>query len=271
VDADRPGLHPAPVRLLTVRLLAVLWALTWWVFPGFGLIDLSVTWDPGWPVVLEASWGVFTTVLVGGSFLAVAVVPRRAAPALVTLATALGALLVAAVAGEEPQVLGYAGVLVVEAAVLLALLRPWRERPVSGRPSLPLAVLAVLGVVPWLLHAGVVFAANRRGAGEVIGDITNGVDHYAVQGALAVALVALPALAAVWPRGRRHLGVAAGVSAAYLGLVSYAAPGSWAGFSPTWSVLCLAWGLAVATLAVVPPRLQPGQLRGEVVEAERAL
>jgi hypothetical protein len=43
------------VRLLTVRLLAVLWALSWWVFPGFGVIDLSVTWDPGWPVVLEAS------------------------------------------------------------------------------------------------------------------------------------------------------------------------------------------------------------------------
>ena len=61
------------MRLLAVRVLAVLCALTWLVLPGFGVIDLSVTWDPGWPVVLEASWGVFMTVLVGGSFLAVAV------------------------------------------------------------------------------------------------------------------------------------------------------------------------------------------------------
>src|SRR3954449_7264680 len=80
MDAASTARHPLPVRLLTVRLVAVLWALTWWVFPGFGLIDLSVTWDQGWPVVLEASWGVFMTVLVGGSFLVVAVRPGRAAP-----------------------------------------------------------------------------------------------------------------------------------------------------------------------------------------------
>jgi hypothetical protein len=271
LDHGTAARHPAPVRLLTVRVAAVLWALTWWIFPGFGLIDLSVTWDPGWPVVLEASWGVFMTVLVGGSFLTVAVRPRRTAPALVTIAIALAALLVCAVAGLEPQVLGYAAVLAVQTAVLLALLRPWREPLRLGRPSLPLAALAVFGVVPWLAHAGAVFAANRRGAGESIGDITNGVDHYAVQGALALALVVLPALAAGWPRGRRHLGVTAGLSAGYLGLVSLAFPDSWAGFSPVWSALCLAWGLAVAAIAVVPPRLQLGELGGEVVEAERAL
>src|SRR3954454_21645326 len=175
MDAGRALLHPLPVRLLTVRLLAVLWALTWWIFPGFGLIDLSVTWDPGWPVVLEAGWGAFMTVLVGGSFLAIAVRPRRAAAALVSLATALATLLVCAAAGLEPQVLAYAAVLAVETAVLLALLRPWWEPPRFGRPSLPLAALAVTGVVPWLAHAGSMFAANRRGAGETIGDITNGV------------------------------------------------------------------------------------------------
>ena len=43
------------MRLLAVRVLAVLFALTWLVLPGFGLIDLSVSWDPDWPVVLEAA------------------------------------------------------------------------------------------------------------------------------------------------------------------------------------------------------------------------
>jgi hypothetical protein len=34
------------VRLLLGRAIAAFFALTWLVFPGFGLIDLSVTWDP---------------------------------------------------------------------------------------------------------------------------------------------------------------------------------------------------------------------------------
>jgi hypothetical protein len=89
------------VRLLAVRVLASFCALTWLVFPGFGLVDLSVTWDPDWPVVLEASWGVIMSVLVGGSFLAVAVRPRRTAPAEVTVLITLTAWLVAAVAGLE--------------------------------------------------------------------------------------------------------------------------------------------------------------------------
>ena len=67
------------MRPLVVRVVAALFVLTWFVLPGFGLIDLSVTWDSDWPVVLEASWGVFMTVLVGGSFLAVAVRPHRTA------------------------------------------------------------------------------------------------------------------------------------------------------------------------------------------------
>ena len=79
------------VRMIVARVLAAFFALTWLVLPGFGLIDLSVTWDADWPVVLETGWGVFMTVLVGGSFLAATVAPYRTAPAeavlLVGLAT----------------------------------------------------------------------------------------------------------------------------------------------------------------------------------------
>ena len=260
------------MRTIAARLFAVLFALTWLVFPGFGLIDLSVSWNPGWPVVLEASWGVLMTVLVGGSFLAVAVRPRRTAPAQVTLLVALATWLVAAAAGLEWQLLGYAAVLAVEAGALFALL-PQREaaRPRLRSPDVPLLVLAALGIVPWLVHAERMFRANRRNAGVIIGDVTMGVDHYAVQGALALALVALVVLAAWWPRGRRSLGVPAGLCAGYLGLVSYAFPATWGGFDATWSLLCLAWGVAVALAGLVAPRSEPGELRGEVVEAERSL
>jgi hypothetical protein len=252
------------VRLLAVRVVAVFLALTWLVFPGFGLIDLSVTWDPGWPVVLEASWGVVMTVLVGGSFLAVAVDPRRTAPAQVTVLVTLASWLVAAAAGLEWQLLGYVGVLVLEAATLVALL-PARERlrPFAVSVSWPLLALAALGAVPWLLHAAQMFAANRRDAGLLIGDVTNGVDHYAVQGAMALALVALTGMAAVWPRGRRFLGVSVGLCAGYVGLVSFAFPGTWAGLSPLQSVLCMAWALGAAVLSVLSvPTARPAPPRG---------
>ena len=259
------------MRLPVVRVLAVFFALTWLVLPGFGLIDLSVTWDPDWPVVLEASWGVFMTVLVGGSFLAIAVRPTRASPATVTLLVSLATWLVAAAAGLEWPLLGYAALLALQ--LPLVLLVPGRERvrPVAWSVSRPTLVLAVLGIVPWLLHAERMFASNRRNAGVLIGDVTMGVDHYAVQGALALALVARPLLAAGGPRGRRYLGTSAGLCAGYVGLVSFAFPVTWAGLSPLWSVLCMAWAAAITGLAIAAPRLQARQLGGEVVQAERAL
>ena len=66
----------------------------------------------------------------------------------------------------------------------------------------------------------------------IISDVTMGVDHYAVQGALALALPALALLAAVWPCGRRLLGLGVGLCAGYVGLVSFAFPATWAGLPP---------------------------------------
>jgi hypothetical protein len=257
------------VRTTVGRVLAAFFALSWLVFPGFGLIDLGVTWDPDWPVVLEASWGVFMTVLVGGSFLAVAVRPARAAPATATLLVALASMLVSAALGLEPPLLGYAGLLAVQIALLLPL-GPARERlePRDRSVWWPLLVVALAGGIPWLVHAAAMFRANRADAGALIGEQTMGVDHHAVQGALALALVVLALVAAGWPRGRRYLGSLIGICAGYLGLVSVAFPSAWAGFDPVWSWLCIGWGAAVAILAVAAPRLQPRELRREVVEAQ---
>ena len=35
-----------------------------------GVIDLAVTWDPDWPVALEAGWGLLCTIGLGLPFLA---------------------------------------------------------------------------------------------------------------------------------------------------------------------------------------------------------
>lgn len=253
------------------RVVAVLFAVTWLLFPGFGLIDLSVTWDEEWPVVLEASWGVFMTVLVGGSFLAVAVAPGRAAPAVVTLGAGLATWLVAAVLGQEPELQLYIWILAVQGAIIVGMLArlPGREplRPGGWSVHRPLLAVALAGLVPWLGHAERMLRASRRDAGVIIGDLTMDVDHYTVQGAWALVLPTLAVLAACWPRGRVHLGVGVGLSAGYVGLVSSAFPGTWGGFSPAWSVACMAWATAIALLALAAARSEPRQLRREVVES----
>ncbi|WP_422677982.1 hypothetical protein [Blastococcus brunescens] len=263
------------MRLATARVVAAFSAVTWLFLPGFGLTDLSVTWDEDWAVVLEASWGTFMTVLVGGSFLAVVATPRRPAPALVTLGVSLLTWLVAVAVGLEPPLLFFIAILTAELALLTWLLAgvPGRESLLPGGAEVrwPLLVVAATGAVPWLWHAERMFRASRRNAGETINELTMNVDHYTVQGAWALALPTLALLAACWPRGRRHLGLGVGLSAGYVGLVSSAFPGTWGGFSPSWSVACMAWAAAVTLLALVPSRSEPGQLRGQVVEAQRAL
>lgn len=259
------------VRLVTARALAVLWALSWLLLPGMGLIDLSVSWDEDWAVVLEASWGITMTVLVGGSFLAVAVRPQHARAAWATLGVTLACWLVAAAAGLEWPLLVFVALLAGQAALLLAVLpvRPHVRVRWSVAPALLL--VASLAAVPWLVHAAGMWRANRRGAGVALGEVTNGIDHHAVQGALALSLVVLPLLAACWPEGRRFLGACAGLCAGYVGLVSVAFPGEWAGFSPTWSWACLGWAAAVVLRSAAPDRSELRELRLEVVEAERPL
>jgi hypothetical protein len=259
------------VRLLALRVAAVLFAVSWLVLPGFGLADLMVSWDPDWPVVLEAGWGLFMTVLVAGSFLTVAVRPRDVTVPGVILAVTLATWIGSAVAGQEEELLGFAGLLAAEAAVVAVLAGRGRLQPPQWSVSVPLLAVALAAVGPWVLYAVDMYRLNRFNVFEAVGDITMGIDHYAVQGALAVALVLLAGLAACWPRGRRHLGLGGGLVAGYLGLVSLTHPGYEAALGTPWSALAIAWGVVVAVLAVPAPRLQPGEFRGEVVEAERAL
>jgi hypothetical protein len=117
-------------------------------------------------------------------------------------------------------------------------------------PSLPMLALAVVGVVPWSVYALTMYAANREGRAD--SDITNGIDHYSVQGALGLALVALGVVAAVWPDGRRFIGTCVGVSATYLGLVSFGWQGEAGGFAALWSIASMAWGVAVTAVAWRP-------------------
>jgi hypothetical protein len=230
------------------RVAAVVFALTWLIYPGFGLIDLSVTWDPGWAVGLEAGWGLLFTVLVAAAFVRIAVRPRQPGPAVVQLLCVAAALAVSAAASLEWALVLVALAVAAEALAVALLVRGGPLTAGGVRVDRPLAVLAGLAALPWLAYANAMYAANRVGLPE---DISIGIDHYAVQGAVGLALVVLSGLAAGRPRGRRFVGAGVGLVAAYLGLVCLAWPGTPGGLGPVWSVLSMAWGVAFGTLALV--------------------
>ena len=232
------------------RFLAGLFALSWFGFPGFGLIDLSVTWDPDWPQMLEAGWGLYMTLFVGIPFTAIAVRPRAAAAAAVQLYVAAGALIVSAIPALEWQLTVLGAAIVVETVM------------VTGPPSLPdfepprrgswhpLWIPAVIGTIPWLVYAIAMWDLNRQD--RIDGDITIGIDHYSVQGAFGLVSILLVTVAALWPTGRVLIGMCVGLSALYLGLVSWVWHPTPASFNQTWSGLCVLWGCAVSVLSAFP-------------------
>ena len=244
------------VRIGLLRVLAALFAASWITFPGFGLVDLAVTWSSDWPQVLEAGWGLFFTVLVGAAFVSVAVRPRAAGPPVAQLAVATLALAVSVVAGREAPLVWAPVVIAVEMLVVAWLAGPtWRSWTASRGASAPMLALAAIGVVPWLAYALDMWAANREGRPEA--DITTGVDHYAVQGALGLALAVLPLLAALRSALIPLITLCTGIAAAYLGLVSFAWEDAAAGFGAAWSEAAMAWGLALVAVSLVAAVRRP--------------
>jgi hypothetical protein len=230
-------------------VLAAVFAFGWVVLPGFGAIDLAVTWNPEWEQVLEAGWGLYFSVIVGVPFVVVAIRPSASRPGIVQLVAATAVLVVSGVVATEVGALVLAAVLGLQTAVVAWLIRrswpPEREAGVSRT----LLALAAVGAVPWLAYALDMWALNRRDLPDA--DITNSIDHYSVQGGVGLALAALPALAAVRADLRPLVPVCAGIVAAYLGLVSYAWPDAAGGFSRAWSMAAMAWGSALIVVAAI--------------------
>lgn len=108
------------------RLAAALFAVSWAVLPGFGVIDLSVTVQPAreWQssVAVNAGWGLLTTVLLGGAFAWTALRPLQFAVAAVQIVAVAIALTVAAVAGSESGAFVLGALAVSELLVVRTLL-----------------------------------------------------------------------------------------------------------------------------------------------------
>jgi hypothetical protein len=190
------------------RLAAVLFALTWAVLPGFGLIDLSVTVKPGefrGVVPVDAGWGLLTTVLLAGAFAWSAVRPRHFAVAAVQLVVVAVALVVSSIAGSESGAFVLAAFVLIEVSVLATLLPRVTDVGFSISVSWPLAATAAIGAGPWLAYAGDMWAANREGRAPE--EITIAINHWAVQGGLALASLRWPTEApnnGIWRAVRGH-------------------------------------------------------------------
>jgi hypothetical protein len=254
VVADGVGVQAVVMRAFAARVVSGLFAVSWLVLPGFGAIDLSVTWSADWPQVLEAGWGLFATVIVAAPFALLAGWPRAVMSGAAQLAIAILCLSVSAIVAHETRLLLLVALLVLQTAILVVLLggagpmgpTPWR--PVVGSSRL-LFLLAVAGAIPWLSYALQMWGLDRGHRSD--GDVTLGIDHYSVQGALALALAVLPVLAALRADLRPFIPLCTSVAAFYLGLVSFAWPDAAGGLGRAWSIAAMAWGLSLlaATLS----------------------
>src|SRR6476620_2501035 len=109
------------------RVLAGLFATTWLVLPGFGLIALTVTWNAEWPQVLEAGWGMYMTALVAVPFVVLAMRSPTHPPAEVQLYVVGGALVVSAVVAAEWSLTAWGAAVVVETVIVAGLPRRHRR------------------------------------------------------------------------------------------------------------------------------------------------
>jgi hypothetical protein len=152
------------------------------------------------------------------------------------------------VAGNEPGLFVLVALLGLQTAivggVLAQAVRNGTEpAPPGSQLSRSVLVVAAAAVVPWLAYALHMWALNRESRPD--GDVTLGIDHYSVQGALAFSLAVLPVSAALRADLRPLLAACAGIAASYLGCVSLAWPDAVGGLGRTWSLAAIGWGLAL--------------------------
>lgn len=217
--------------------------------PFFGLIDLStllglVDQDYVWAVPLEVSWGSLFTFVVAGSYVSIAVAPRRAQPGLVQLAIVVLALTLGAAGGLDPRP-AYVAAAIAASVLLLG----WLVRELDGwtprwSPTALSVLVALVGAVLWLPYALNALGQSRT---DGLGDITNGIEHWPVQGATGLALAIGAVVMAGWLPARPLFRVSISMSAVFIGMAGLAYPdrdGATQGLP--WAVAVTVWGLLVA-------------------------
>jgi hypothetical protein len=248
--------------------VAGLGALLWGFF-FYGLIDLLVRFVPFddfyETYLLETGWGVLYFILVTVPLLSVMFVPALTSP-VTQVALAGCAVAVAAVLTQTSMQLLPAGALLLIAGILYVLGPHRTDAPPvaasntvrwAARIDTPTLLLTLAAAPPLLWFAAEMVRSARAGL-YPNDDITAGFNHWPMQAALPLAILATAGLAALRQVGWQVSAWTVTVGTAWMGVFSVAYPhhaGSFGriggGAAIVWSIL-----LAAATLRSAP-RTQP--------------
>ncbi len=214
--------------------VAALGALVWGFF-FFGLIDLLVRFLPVDDFydtyLLETGWGVLYFILVTVPLLSVVFVPALTSP-VTQVALAGCAVAIAAVLTTAWLQLWPAGGLLTVAALLFVLGGRSTDRPSAAEPrpaslatriDIPTLLLAVAAAVPLIWFAAEMVASAREGR-YPNDDITVGLNHWPMQAALPLTMVAAAGLTALRQSGWQVSAWTVVAGTAWMGVFSVAYP-----------------------------------------------
>ncbi|MGH3478619.1 MAG: hypothetical protein ACRDQD_17500 [Nocardioidaceae bacterium] len=235
VSPDRTGLKVRAVA----GVLAVLWGYLF-----FGITDLLVFLQgPEFvaDTMLETGWGLLFVFLVAVPLAVVAVTPTIPVTALQQIHLVAAALAAAGVVSLAPAQWVVAAALIGSAQWLAALTGSptmWLRRP--GRWSWLPGAVVLAGVVPGLGYMLASASSARNGEHPIT---TWGLDHWPVQAALPLAVLACAALAATYPPGWPVPAWCAAVSAGWFGVLAWTHPEVVASVDRPWAVAAVGWGV----------------------------
>ncbi len=248
--ADVSASVPSGPRRGAARLAAFLFAMALLLIPGLGLVDLvSGVMDvvgQGELGILRMGYGLLIGLLLPVAFFSIARDPERAAAPLQQVFAAALAFAVAALSGAVLVGLVGSAVLLVLGAAVFAVL-PQRRNVLHfscRRIARPLASVAGLGALPWLVYA-LAMAADQRRDALPYEDFTLGLQGWSGLCAFAIALVLFALVAALRPDGWRTTVWSTGLAAVgfgFCGVISAHLPG---GPGRWWAAAAMAWGVAL--------------------------
>ena len=243
----------SPYARAAAPAIAALGVLVW-LIGMMGIIDLTVPLVPLEDFydayLVETSWGLLYTVLLGVPTAVLAFRPQHDAAAQQILATA-AALALGAVAAPElghlvPAALAVGLVSAVRALHGARAFPPSPQRTLTRRDA-PVGVVVLAGLLPAIAVASQAMNAFRDPT--VPSDVTQNLDHWPAHAAFALATVLVAALAMLRTRGAWLPASTAAFSAAWFGATSIAFPDHDGSLGTTGGWLAIAWGVAlVATV-----------------------
>ena len=262
----------SPYARAAAPALAALGVLIW-LIGLMGIIDLTVPLVPLEDFydayLIETSWGLLYTVLLGLPTAVLAFRPHHDAAAQQILATA-AALALAALAAPELGHLVPAALAVGRSAAVRHLpgarpLPPSPQRRLARRDA-PVAVVVLAGLLPAIAIASQATSAFRDPT--IPSDVTQNLDHWPAHAAFALATLLVAALAMLRTRGAWLSASTAAVSAAWFGATSIAFPDHDGSLGTTGGWLAIAWAIALL-VAVVARRATTPTTDAAAADAEQ--